>query len=48
LSPGSADLLRIILGSQALSITIGVLKDRVADFETQAGLAASTDFPPGE
>ena len=28
--------------------TVGVLKDRVAGFEAQAGLAASTDFPPGE
>jgi hypothetical protein len=38
--------LRIILGSQALQITVGVLKDRVAGFEAQAGLAASTDYPP--
>lgn len=40
--------LRIVLGSQALQTTIGVLRDRVAGFEAQAGLAASTDFPPGE
>jgi NAD(P)-dependent dehydrogenase (short-subunit alcohol dehydrogenase family) len=40
--------MRIILGSQALQITLQVLKDRVASFEAQAGLAASTDFPPGE
>jgi NAD(P)-dependent dehydrogenase (short-subunit alcohol dehydrogenase family) len=39
--------LRIILGSQALQTTLQVLKDRVASFEAQAGLAASTDFPPG-
>ena len=40
--------LRIILGSQALQTTIGVLKDRIAGFEAQADLASSTDFPPGE
>jgi len=40
--------LRIILGSQALATTVSVLKDRIAGFETQAELAASTDFPPGE
>jgi NAD(P)-dependent dehydrogenase (short-subunit alcohol dehydrogenase family) len=40
--------LRIILGSQALTTTLGVLKDRMAGFEAQAELAASTDFPPGE
>jgi hypothetical protein len=40
--------LRIILGSQALKTTVGVLRDRIAGFETQAELAASTDFPPGE
>ena len=39
--------LRIILGSQALKITVGVLKDRIAGFEEQADPAASTDFPPG-
>ena len=40
--------LRIMLGSQALQTTVGVLKDRLASFEAQAGLAASTDFPAGE
>ena len=40
--------LRIMLGSQALHTTVGVLKDRIAGFEAQADLAASTDFPPGE
>ncbi len=40
--------LRIILRSQALQPTIGVLKDRIAGFEAQADLASSTDFPPGE
>ena len=40
--------LRIVLGTQALKTTLGVLKDRVASFETQADLAASADFPPGE
>ncbi len=40
--------MRIILGSQALQTTLQVLKDRVASFEAQTGLAASTDFPPGE
>ncbi|MGH3188591.1 MAG: SDR family oxidoreductase [Streptosporangiaceae bacterium] len=40
--------LRLMLGSQALQSTISALKDRIAGFEAQAGLAASTDFPPGE
>ncbi|WP_310828724.1 SDR family oxidoreductase [Paenibacillus pedocola] len=40
--------LRMVLGSQALSITISTLKKRLADFETQTALAASTDFPAGE
>jgi NAD(P)-dependent dehydrogenase (short-subunit alcohol dehydrogenase family) len=40
--------LRIMLGSQALQSTVGVLKDPIAAFEAQADLAASTDFPPGE
>jgi NAD(P)-dependent dehydrogenase (short-subunit alcohol dehydrogenase family) len=39
--------LRIVLGAQALKTTLGILKDRVASFETQADLAASVDFPPG-
>jgi NAD(P)-dependent dehydrogenase (short-subunit alcohol dehydrogenase family) len=40
--------LRIILGSQALQDTLEVLKERVAGFESQTSLAASTDFAPGE
>ena len=37
--------LRMVLGSQALDATITRLKERVADYETQTELAASTDFP---
>ncbi|TMR93955.1 SDR family oxidoreductase [Nonomuraea basaltis] len=40
--------LRLVLGSQALESTLAVLRKRVADFEGQTELAASTDFPPGE
>ncbi|MGI5326975.1 SDR family oxidoreductase [Actinomadura nitritigenes] len=40
--------LRIVLGSQALDNTLAVLRARVADFEEQTELAASTDYPPGE
>jgi NADP-dependent 3-hydroxy acid dehydrogenase YdfG len=40
--------LRMILGSQALASTLDTLRKRVADFESQRKLAASTDFPPGE
>lgn len=40
--------LRMVLGSQALANTISTLKARVADFEKQTELAASTDFPAGE
>jgi NAD(P)-dependent dehydrogenase (short-subunit alcohol dehydrogenase family) len=40
--------LRMLLGSQALDITLTTLRKRVADFEAQRDLAASTDFPPGE
>lgn len=40
--------LRMVLGSQALSATITRLKERLADYETQTELAASTDFPAGE
>ncbi len=36
--------LRMVLGSQALSATITRLKERIADYETQTGLAASTDI----
>lgn len=39
--------LRMVLGSQALQSTLETLRKRVADFETQAELAASTDFPAG-
>jgi NAD(P)-dependent dehydrogenase (short-subunit alcohol dehydrogenase family) len=39
--------LHIVLGSQALQTTLKVLNDRVAAFEAQTDLAASTDFPPG-
>lgn len=40
--------LRIVLGSQALDGTLTTLRKRIADFEAQTSLAASTDFPPGE
>jgi hypothetical protein len=40
--------LRIVLGSQALQSTIDTLRTRVACFGAPTGLAASTDFPPGE
>jgi len=40
--------LRMVLGSQALDSTLTVLRKRIADFENQTELAASTDFPPGE
>jgi NAD(P)-dependent dehydrogenase (short-subunit alcohol dehydrogenase family) len=40
--------MRMVLGSQALASTILTLKARVADYETQTDLAASTDFPVGE
>jgi NAD(P)-dependent dehydrogenase (short-subunit alcohol dehydrogenase family) len=40
--------MRMVLGSQALASTISTLKARVADYETQTELAASTDFPAGE
>lgn len=36
--------LRIVLGSQALSATITRLKERIADYETQTKLAATTDI----
>jgi NAD(P)-dependent dehydrogenase (short-subunit alcohol dehydrogenase family) len=39
--------LRMMLGSQALDTTLATLRARIADFETQTELAASTDFPPG-
>jgi hypothetical protein len=37
-----------VLGRQALQSTIETLRARLADFQTQVELAASTDFPPGE
>ena len=40
--------LRMVLGSQALAATLKALKGRLADFQTQEDLAASTDYPPGE
>ena len=40
--------MRMILGSEALRNTLTVLKARVAAFEAQTELAASTDFSPGE
>lgn len=40
--------LRMVLGSQALDSTIRILRKRLADFETQKELAASTDFPAGK
>lgn len=39
--------LRVMLGSQALETTLATLRERIADYESQAALAASTDFPPG-
>jgi NAD(P)-dependent dehydrogenase (short-subunit alcohol dehydrogenase family) len=40
--------LRMILGSQALQSTLKVLRERVAGFEAQSELAASSDLPPEE
>lgn len=40
--------LRMVLGSQALQSSLTTLRKRIADFEAQTKLAASTDFPPGE
>ena len=40
--------LRLLLGSQALACTLATLRQRIAGFEAQTELAASTDFPPGE
>jgi NAD(P)-dependent dehydrogenase (short-subunit alcohol dehydrogenase family) len=39
--------LRMVLGSKALEGTIITLRQRLAGFEAQKALAASTDFPPG-
>ena len=40
--------LRLVLGSQALESTLTTLRKRIAGFEAQTELAASTDFPPEE
>jgi len=40
--------LRMVLGSQALQSSLTTLRKRIAGFEAQTELAASTDFPPGE
>jgi NAD(P)-dependent dehydrogenase (short-subunit alcohol dehydrogenase family) len=40
--------LRVVLGSQALEGTLATLRKRIADFQAQTQLAASTDFPSGE
>jgi NAD(P)-dependent dehydrogenase (short-subunit alcohol dehydrogenase family) len=40
--------LRMVLGSQALEGTLATLRKRIAGFEAQTELAASTDFPSGE
>jgi len=40
--------LRMMLGSQALASTLSTLRARIAVYETQSTLAASTDFPAGE
>jgi NAD(P)-dependent dehydrogenase (short-subunit alcohol dehydrogenase family) len=37
--------LRMVLGSQALDSTVATLQKRIADFEAQTDLAASTDYP---
>ena len=39
--------MRMVLGSQALESTLATLRQRIAGFEAQTELAASTDFPPG-
>ena len=40
--------LRLVLGSQALEGTLATLRARIAGFEAQRELAASTNFPQGE
>jgi len=40
--------LRMVLGSQALDSTLATLRARIAGFEAQRELAATTDFPPGD
>jgi NAD(P)-dependent dehydrogenase (short-subunit alcohol dehydrogenase family) len=39
--------LRMVLGSQALEGTLATLRARIAGFEAQRELAASTDYPQG-
>ena len=38
----------MVLGSQALEHTLTALRKRIAGFEAQSELAASTDYLPGE
>ena len=38
--------LRLVIGSQALEGTLTTLRKRIASFEAQTELAASTDFSP--
>lgn len=38
--------LRLVLGSQALESMLATLRQRIAGFEAQTELAASTDIPP--
>ena len=40
--------LRMLLGSQALERTLATLRKRIAGFEGQIELVASTDVPPQE
>lgn len=39
--------LRMVLGSQAIESTIATLRARIAGFEAQTALPASTDYPQG-
>jgi hypothetical protein len=39
---------RIVLGSRALEGTVATLRARIAGFEAQRELAATTDYPPGD
>ena len=39
---------RMVLGSQALEGTVATLRARIAGFEAQRELAATTDYPPGD
>lgn len=40
--------MHLMLGAQALSDTLAVLKKRVADYEAQADIARMADYPDGE